>query len=229
MCNLYSLGKGQDEIGKFFRSVKDETGNMPPLPGIFPDMQAPVVRVVDGERRLSMLRWGMPTPPQFLKLGAIDRGVTNIRNVQSAHWRAWLKPEFRCLVPVTSFSEPTDEPNTTGKKDWIWFALSEERPLFAFAGIWCTWTGTRGTKKSPVEGKHQLYGFLTTDANAVVKPIHSKAMPVILTGKACDAWLAAPIEEALAMQKAAPDELLRIVTGGDKTGDPSHVAAPPLL
>jgi putative SOS response-associated peptidase YedK len=36
--------------------------------------------------------------------------VTNIRNVDSAHWLAWLKPEFRCLVPVTSFSEPMDKP-----------------------------------------------------------------------------------------------------------------------
>jgi putative SOS response-associated peptidase YedK len=47
----------------------------------------------------------------------------------------------------------------------------------------------RGTKKNPVEGEHRLYGFLTTNANATVKPIHSKAMPVILTGEACDAWL----------------------------------------
>ncbi len=28
---------------------------------------------------------------------------------------------------------------------------------------------------------HLVYGFLTTDANAVVGPIHPKAMPVILT------------------------------------------------
>src|SRR6516225_2080097 len=28
---------------------------------------------------------------------------------------------------------------------------------------------------------HLVYGFLTTEANAVVKPIHAKAMPVILT------------------------------------------------
>ncbi len=82
----------------------------------------------------------------------------------------------------------------------------------------------RGTKKNPVGGEHRLYGFLTTNANATVKPIHSKAMPVILTGEACDAWLSTPIEEALAMQKPAPDALLRIVTGGDRTGDPSQVA-----
>ena len=126
MCNLYSLNKGQDHIAREFRVNWDDTGNLPPLPGIFPDMMAPIVRNDGDGRWMQMMRWGMPTPPKFLSAGAIDCGVTNIRNVQSAHWRAWLKPEFRCLVPVTSFSEPTDKPNSTGKKDWFWFALSEE-------------------------------------------------------------------------------------------------------
>jgi putative SOS response-associated peptidase YedK len=30
-------------------------------------------------------------------------------------------------------------------------------------------------------GLHNAYGFLTTSPNAVVEPIHPKAMPVILT------------------------------------------------
>jgi putative SOS response-associated peptidase YedK len=41
----------------------------------------------------------------------------------------------RSLVPANSFAEYAPEPNTeTKKKDVVWFALSEERPLFAFAG-----------------------------------------------------------------------------------------------
>ena len=39
----------------------------------------------------------------------------------------------------------------------------------------------RGPKSAPVDGEHELFGFLTTEANAIVAPIHSKAMPVILT------------------------------------------------
>jgi hypothetical protein len=35
--------------------------------------------------------------------------------------------------------------------------------------------------KDPIEGTHTIYGFLTTEPNAVVAPVHSKAMPVILT------------------------------------------------
>jgi hypothetical protein len=51
-----------------------------------------------------------------------------------------------------------------------------ERSLFAFAGIWCTWHGTRGTQKAPEQGEHLLYGFLTTEANGVVAPVHAKAI-----------------------------------------------------
>jgi putative SOS response-associated peptidase YedK len=104
MCNLYSMTKSQAAIREWIRAMRDTTGNLPPMPGIFPDMMAPVVRTgSDGERELVMARWGMPSPPQFVT--GIDRGVTNIRNVASPHWRGWLKPENRCLVPATSFCE----------------------------------------------------------------------------------------------------------------------------
>ena len=58
--------------------------------------------------------------------------LTNVRNVKSPHWRPWLKPEYRCLDPVSSFSEYAD---TKPKKKPTWFALNDDRPLFAFAGI----------------------------------------------------------------------------------------------
>src|SRR5271166_1831017 len=49
-------------------------------------------------------------------------------------------------------------------------ALSEDRPLFAFAGLWTRWRGVRGPKSAPVEGAHELFGILTTEANALVAP-----------------------------------------------------------
>jgi putative SOS response-associated peptidase YedK len=189
------------------------------LPGIFPDKQAAIVRrITSGEREIVAARWGMPTPPAFLKPGAMDRGVTNIRNTNSPHWRAWMKPEFRCLVPVTSFCEPTDAADpVTGKKVWTWFAIDDSRPLFAFAGIWCDWTGRRGTLKAPEDGRHRLYGFLTAAPNAVVAPVHAKAVPVILrTVEQCDAWLTADSAEALNMQRPAPNDALKIVATGEK-------------
>jgi len=46
------------------------------------------------------------------------------------------------------------EPNPdTKKKDVVWFALDDNRPLFSFAGIWTTFNGDRGTKSKPVPGR----------------------------------------------------------------------------
>jgi putative SOS response-associated peptidase YedK len=64
MCHLYSINKGQAAIVALTRALRDTTGNLPPLPGVFPDYMAPVVRN-NGIRELAMLRWGMPGPPQF--------------------------------------------------------------------------------------------------------------------------------------------------------------------
>lgn len=158
MCNLYSITKNQDAMRRLFKVARDSTGNLPPMPGVFPDYPAPVVRNAATERELIMMRWAMPPPPKF---GGAP--VTNIRNTSSPHWRGWLKPENRCLVPASSFSEYAAEANpATGKKDVVWFALTQERPLFAFAGIWTEFRGDRGTKSKPVAGPHLVYGFLTT-------------------------------------------------------------------
>ena len=85
--------------------MNDSTGNMPPLPGVFPDYAAPIVRNQPEGRELALVRWGMPTPPKYLVGKKTDPGVTNVRNVNSAQWRRWLGVESRCVVPFTSFSE----------------------------------------------------------------------------------------------------------------------------
>jgi putative SOS response-associated peptidase YedK len=103
------------------------------------------------------------------------------------------------------------------RKTPTWFALDDSRPLAFFAGIWTTWHGKRGKKSNPVEGEHQLFGFLTTDANAEVGAIHPKAMPMILTTQdEVERWLTLPAKEALALQRPLPDGTLRIVAQGEK-------------
>ena len=87
MCNLYSLNRPQDEIRRWFDVNHDSAGNLPPLPGIFPDQMAPVVLAGKQGRELTMMRWGIPGPKAYG-----EHPVTNVRNVKSPHWRPWLKP-----------------------------------------------------------------------------------------------------------------------------------------
>lgn len=44
MCNLYSYSKPHDAARTLARIARDLTGNMPPLPAIFSNCRAPVVR-----------------------------------------------------------------------------------------------------------------------------------------------------------------------------------------
>jgi len=208
MCNLYSMTRNQEALRRLFRARRALTGNLPALPAIFPDTMAPIVRIGrDGDRQLELMRWGMPAPPQFGRL------VTNIRNTSNPHWRRWLLPPNRCLVPATSFCEWTDRK----QKVTHWFALDTDRPLFAFAGIWAFLRGTRGPAANPVKGLHYVYGFLTTEANAIIA-IHAKAMPVILTtAEEWDIWLRAPWAEAVVLQQPLLAEMLRVVATGEKS------------
>jgi putative SOS response-associated peptidase YedK len=155
VCN-YSITTNQEAIILLFRVMNRYVDNLPPMPGVFPDYPAPAVRNAGAERELTMMRWGMPPPPT-----SPWPPVTNIRNTSSPHWRVWMKPEHRCLVPANSFAGYAPEPNPkTKKKDAIWFALNDDRPLTAFGGIWTEFKGDRGTKSKPAPAPHLVYGFL---------------------------------------------------------------------
>lgn len=203
MCNLYSMTKSREAIIAITRAMRDRTANEPPLPAIFPDQLAPVVRTAkDGAREMLNMRWGFPP-------AGGGRPVTNVRNLESTYWRGWLdQSRFRCLVPATSFVEYTDKVPKVAH----WFALGQDRPLFFFAGIWRPWTGVRAKE----EGEHRLFSILTTDANALTSPIHAQAMPVMLTGETMDVWLNGEAEDALALARPFPAEKMQIVLSGPR-------------
>jgi putative SOS response-associated peptidase YedK len=146
------MTKNVDAIRRLFGAINSQVGNLPSLPGIFPDYPAPIVRNdSEGEHEIVMARWGMPSSQFALmesakkratKLEAKgqrvdfnemlrsepDSGVTNIRNTSSMHWQRWLGPENRCLVPFTSFSEYD---TIDGKKEGAGLACDRREPALA--------------------------------------------------------------------------------------------------
>jgi len=66
MCNLYSITTNQAAIIALFRVVNRYVGNLAPMPGVFPDYQAPIVRSSAEGRELVTARWGMPSSSKAL-------------------------------------------------------------------------------------------------------------------------------------------------------------------
>jgi len=219
MCNLYHQNTRQadlaDMLARIDLQLTEESRGLNMAPGyVGADQDGPVL--VQGEDGIEIrtLRWGFPGIPKGDKT---PTPITNIRNLDSRWWKNvngdyLTEPIYRCLVPFDRFAE-WDK----GAKANAWFRTTGGAPSF-FAGIWRPWHGER---LKPVDGKKlrqrteddwSLYAFLTTEPNAVVAPIHPKAMPVILTDPSeCGEWLAGG-EDSLRLQRPLPDDQLEIST-----------------
>lgn len=204
MCNLYNQTRTQEAMRQLFQHLgwQDRAGNLQPGE-VYPDQMAPIIRHAGGGGlELARARWGMPTPPMHLKT-ARDPGVTNIRNTSSPHWRAWLGPAHRCLVPLTAFAEPLGP----GKGNQ-WFAPADPLAVMFFAGLETRgWRSVRKVRDG--ETSDDLFAFLTTAPNAEVAAVHPRAMPVILTRpQEWEAWLSAPWDMARQLQRPLADGTL---------------------
>lgn len=190
MCNLYTMDAPVAEIARTFGVANDRI-NLPDFGDIYPKQEAPIVRADDGRRVIDRLTWGFDFKGR--------NPGTNVRNLTNSFWLSMLRePARRCLVPVTRFCEWEGE---KGSKRKVWFGLKDV-PLFAFAGIW-----------RPADDGARM-AFLTCDANEIVGAVHPKAMPVILTGEAQDAWLTVDWDEAQQLAKPYPDDAMEIVSRG---------------
>lgn len=168
--------------------------NIPP-PELFPKRMAWVVREDAGDRVLDVLQWGVPLATTSAKGQPVIKNITNVRNLRSPFWKNMIgNPGSRCLVPVTDFCEWEGD---TGAKKERWFSVPS-RPIFAFAGVW----------RSSEQGR--AFAFLTCEPNEIVRPIHQKAMPVILHDEDFDDWLSGAYDEVCSLASPYPSQLMGV-------------------
>lgn len=210
MCNLYSMTRVPEAVRRMFGVAHNRAAALDPAPAIFPGYVAPIVRKAgDGERELVTMNWGF----MLLQKDKAPRRVTNVRDdkiLTSPFWKNSFE-QRRCLVPASSYCEPKGEKPAT----WHWFALNgdEQRPLFAFPGVWTRYRGPLKKDAAPVE--QEVFAFMTTEPNELTASINHERMPVLLTDPAdFETWLSAPTQEAFNLARSYAAEQMRIVQSG---------------
>lgn len=84
----------QAAIIALFRAVNQYVGNLAPMPGVFPDYKAPIVRNGAEGRELATARWGMPSSSKAL-IDATNKRVERLqakgKTVDSMNCFGWSR------------------------------------------------------------------------------------------------------------------------------------------
>ena len=209
MCGRFSRYTPLENLaGRFQASVRD---HLPPSYNIAPSQPVLALRRHEGARELVALRWGLV--PGWSRGPDSRYSMINARAETLASKPAYRDAyrRRRCLILADGFYEW--QRRDRGARQPFHLHLPDHQP-FAFAGLWEHW-----------EGDGQIIDsctIVTTDANAVVAPIHDR-MPVILEGGDAECWLAADApDERQALLRPLPDQRLRAYPVSTHVNKPAH-------
>jgi putative SOS response-associated peptidase YedK len=199
MCGRYAITTAPEAMRSLFRYP--DQPNFPPRYNVAPTQPIPTVRLLEGQRRFSLVRWGLiPSwvrDPRAFSLLINARGESVL---DKPAFRAAMRYR-RCLVPADGFYEWRRE----GERKRPYFVRLKAGGLMAFAGLWEAWSGPNGEEM-------ETAAIVTTVANRTLRPIHDR-MPVIVPPDAFDLWLdcrEVDATTAAALIAPAPDDLLEI-------------------
>jgi putative SOS response-associated peptidase YedK len=188
MCGRFTLTVDPAALQMAFPQIEiPDPTRLAPRYNLAPTQPVAVV-FNDGKKdRLDFFNWGLI--PSWAKDPEIGSRLINARLETLAE-----KPAFRsayrrrrCLILADGFYEWTENPQGKGKTPvYIYLTMKDQptsRLLFAFAGLWETWTAPKG------EGSEiRSCTIITTQPNDFMKSFHSR-MPVILDPNVYRAWI----------------------------------------
>ncbi|GFO54402.1 DUF159 family protein [Geomonas sp. Red276] len=184
MCGRFTLDLPPELLAELFN-----LGELCPLLSRFniaPTQPVAVVRAdLSGIRSLALLQWGL-IPSWSRDRGGAARMI-NARSetaADKAAFRQALKLR-RCIVPASGFYEWRRE----GKAKVPHYVTLRDKAPMALAALWESW-------RSPEGEVVESCTILTTDANPLVEPLHSR-MPAILAPADWDRWLDRGIRDSL--------------------------------
>lgn len=174
--------------------ISDRPTRIFPSSKVTPRPALTVHRSAAGNRPLvaQLTPWGVPCFVPGKRPGTIlEKLATNVRNYSYSVWRPLIADQgSRCLVPFSHFAEPHPDggKGDDGLPKQAWFSMPDGA-IGWFAGL--VHEGERG----------RTFAFLTTAPNDQMRPIHPKAMPVLLQPEEHDVWLEGSKDEALALAR----------------------------
>lgn len=206
MCGRFTNRYTWRELHELYSALDEwqqPTPNWPARYNIAPTQSVPVVRLIDGRRRLDFLRWGLIPP--WAKDSKIAANCINAQG-ETAHTKPAFRSAFasrRCIVPADGWYEWT---GAKGAKQPWHFTLA--RP-FGFAGLWERWTVKAAEKNFEAGQTVETFAIITSEPSATVAAIHDRE-PVALLQDQFAAWLdpAASADTLRVMLKPADDALV---------------------
>ncbi len=198
MCGRAKLPDDVSEIKLDLKIDWDEIGDYQPRWNAAPTSKLPVVVSRNGERTLTLMRWGLV--PSWAKDTKVGYSTFNARadgvDTRPAFRAAW-KAGRRCLVVADAYYEWR-----AADKQPFAVALGNRGPMI-FAGLWDLWRAPDG---NPLKS----FTIITTQANDLLSSLHDR-MPVLLAPDSWAPWLgetAITDHELKAMLKPYPGENL---------------------
>ena len=178
-------------------------------------MRIMAIRLMDGVRRASRLRWGLI--PHWAKDGKMGYATINAR-AETVAFKPAYREAFRrrrCLIPADGFYEWQVQPD--GKTRQPFFISRADGSPLALAGLWERWCPPQG---DPVES----CTIIVTTANTLIAPIHER-MPVLLEPDAFATWLDPCNDDTRSLTRLlcpCPAERLQAVRVSQRVNNPRH-------